>query len=33
MNFEFLKFTATTVSTRDLNWGPLDLKAGALLLS
>ena len=32
MNFEFLKITAPAVFTRDLNHGPLDLKASALPL-
>ena len=32
MNFEFLKITAHTVFNRDLNHGPLDIKASALPL-
>ena len=32
MYLEFLKITAPIVSTRDLNRGPLDLKASALPL-
>ena len=32
MNFEFLKITAPTVFSRDMNHEPLDAKASALSL-